>query len=64
MLGVLITTATAVIQAVGQNGVVIFLGLDNNGTFHLMQRFGVFALLQGILISMREGCVSMRRAMV
>lgn len=45
--GILITIIAAVIQAVGKNGVVIFLGLDHNGVFHLIQLFGVLALLNG-----------------
>lgn len=46
--GVLVTMIAAVIQAVGTNGVVLFLGLDHNGVFHLVQMAGVLALVGGI----------------
>ncbi len=49
--GILITIVAAIIQAAGKDGIVIFWGLDHNGVFHLIQMFGVLALLFGLQIS-------------
>jgi len=38
----------AVVQAVGQDGVVLFFGLDHNGVFHLVQMLGVLILAVGV----------------
>lgn len=54
VLGVLITIAAAVIQAIGRNGVVLFWGLDHNGVFHFVQMFGVLALTAGITKSLER----------
>jgi hypothetical protein len=52
--GILITIVAAVVQAVGKTGVVLFLGLDHNGVFHLIQIFGVLALTMGLQKSLSE----------
>ncbi len=49
--GILITLLAAVVQAAGKNGVVIFLGFDHNGVFHLIQIFGILAFMIGLYIS-------------
>jgi hypothetical protein len=41
----------AIAQAIGKKGVVIFLGLDHNGVFHLIQIFAILALMIGLNIS-------------
>jgi len=42
--GVLITS----VSAVGQDGVVLFFGLDHNRVFHLVQMLGVLTLAVGV----------------
>jgi hypothetical protein len=62
--GILLTIIASVVQAVGQNGVVIFWGLDHNGVFHLIQMFGVVALGFGLKESLNADTDVLQRATI
>ncbi len=64
VVGILLTIIAAAIQAIGRNGVVIFLGLDHNGVFHLIQICGILALTIGLQKSIIGRATKLQRAVV